>query len=107
MDILKNFEEYEAYKVEDLSEQLNNLMGVAVVDGELIGFDGEFYDGMRGNDHNMIKSGLAFDTWTELHNAVKFVRLVPESMIALVSGLRVDDDVLATIEEFGYTIEEY
>lgn len=107
MDILKNFEEYEAYKVEDLAEQLNDLMGVADVNGELIGFDGEFYDGMRGNDHNMVKSGLGFDTWAELHNAVKFVRLVPESMIALVSGLRVADDVLATIEEFGYTIEEY
>lgn len=107
MDILNNFEEYEAYKIEDLMGQLNNLMGVAVVDGELIGFDGEFYDGMRGNDHNMIKSGLGFETWEQLHNAIKFVRLVPESMIALVSGLSVGDDVLNTIEEFGYSIEEY
>lgn len=107
MDILKNFEEYEAYKVDDLAEQLSNLMGVAVVDGELIGFDGEFYDGERGNDHNMIKSGLDFGTWNDLHNTIAFVRLVPESMIALVSGLCVDEDVLNTIEEFGYTIEEY
>lgn len=107
MDILKNFEEYEAYKVDDLSEQLNNLMGVAVVDGDVIGFDGEFYDGMRGNDHNMVKSGLGFETWEQLHNAVRFVRLVPESMIALVSGLSIGDDVLRVVEEFGYTIEEY
>lgn len=107
MDILNNFEEYEAYKIEDLMEQLNNLMGVALVDGELIGFDGEFYDGMRGNDHNMVKSGLGFETWEQLHNAIKFVRLVPESMIALVSGLSVGDDVLRVVEEFGYTIEEY
>jgi alpha-acetolactate decarboxylase len=107
MDILKNFEEYEAYKIGDLTEQLSNLMGVAVVDGELIGFDGEFYDGERGNDHNIIKSGLDFDTWDDLHNAIAFVRLVPESMIALVSGLCVDDDILNTIKEFGYTIEEY
>lgn len=107
MDILKNFEEYEAYKVDDLMDQLNNLMGVAVVDGELIGFDGEFYDGERGNDHNMVKSGLGFETWEQLHNAIKFVRLVPESMIALVSGLSVGDDVLRVVEEFGYTIEEY
>lgn len=107
MDILDNFEEYEAYKIEDLMGQLNNLMGVAVVDGEIIGFDGEFYDGERGNDHNMIKSGLGFETWEELHNAVRFVRLVPESMIALVSGLSVGDDVLRVVEEFGYTIEEY
>ena len=107
MDILKNFEEYEAYRVEDLMEQLNNLMGVAVVDGELIGFDGEFYDGMRGNDHNMIKSGLGFETWEELHNTIKFIRLVPESMIALVSGLVVDDNVLSVVKEFGYSIEEY
>ena len=107
MDILKNFEEYEAYRVEDLMEQLNNLMGVAVVDGELIGFDGEFYDGMRGNDHNMIKSGLGFETWEELHNTIKFIRLVPESMIALVSGLVVDDNILSVVKEFGYSIEEY
>ena len=107
MDILKNFEDYEAYKVDDLMEQLNNLMGVAVVNDELIGFDGEFYDGERGNDHNMIKSGLGFETWEELHNAIKFVRLVPESMIALVSGLRVGDSVLSIIEKFGYSIEEY
>lgn len=107
MDILKNFEEYEAYKVDDLMEQLNNLMGVAVVDGDVVGFDGEFYDGMRGNDHNMVKSVLGFDTWEELHNTIKFVRLVPESMIALVSGLSVGDDVLRVVEEFGYSIEEY
>lgn len=107
MDILKNFEEYEAYKVEDLAAQLPNLMGVALVGGELIGFDGEFYDGERGNDHNMVKSGLDFDTWDDLHNSISFVRLVPESMIALVSGLRVDADTLDTIEAFGYTIEEY
>lgn len=107
MDILNNFEEYEAYKIKDLMEHLNNLMGVAVVDGELIGFDGEFYDGERGNDHNMIKSGLEFETWEQLHNTIKFVRLVPESMIALVSGLSVGDDVLSVVEEFGYTIEEY
>ena len=107
MDILKSFEDYEAYKVDDLMEQLNNLIGVAVVDGELIGFDGEFYDGDRGNDHNMIKSGLDFETWEELHNTIKFVRLVPESMTALVSGLSVGDNVLSVIEGFGYTIEEY
>lgn len=107
MDILKNFEEYEAYKVENLMEQLNNLMGLAVVNGDVIGFDGEFYDGMRGNDHNIVKSGLGFDTWEELHNAIRFVRLVPESMIALVSGLSVGDDVLRVVEEFGYSIEEY
>lgn len=107
MDILNNFESYEAYKITNLMEQLDNLMGVAVVDGDVIGFDGEFYDGERGNDHNMIKSGLEFETWEELHNTIKFVRLVPESMIALVSGLSVGDDVLDTIEEFGYSIEEY
>lgn len=107
MDILKNFEGYEAYRVEDLMGQLNNLMGVAVIDGELIGFDGEFCDGERGNDHNMVKSGLCFETWEQLHNTIKFVRLVPESMIALVSGLSVGDDVLSIVEEFGYSIEEY
>lgn len=107
MDILKNFEEYEAYKIDDLMGQINNLMGVAVVDGELIGFDGGFYDGMRGNDHNMVKSGLGFGTWEQLHSTIKFVRLVPESMIALISGLSVGEDVLNIIEEFGYSIEEY
>ena len=107
MDMLKNFEDYEAYKVTDLVAQLPELMGMALLGGELIGFDGEFYDGIRGSDHNAILSGLEFNSWEELHNSIPFVRLVPESMTALVSGLSVDTSILETIKDYGYTVEEY
>lgn len=107
MNMLKNFEDYEAYKVTDLVVQLPELMGMALLGGELIGFDGEFYDGMRGTDHNAILSGLEFNSWEELHNNIPFVRLVPESMTALISGLSVDTSILETIKDYGYTVEEY
>ena len=107
MDMLKNFEDYEAYKITDLAAQLPELMGMALLGGELIGFDGEFYDGMRGTDHNAILSGLEFNSWEELHNNIPLVRLVPESMTALISGLSVDTSILETIKDYGYTVEEY
>ena len=105
--MLDNFEEYEAYVINDVMESLDNLMGIAIIDGEMVGFDGEFYDGVRGNDHNMIKSGLEFDTWEDLHNAIPFVRLVPESMTALVKGLSVGNEVLEAVKAYGYTVEAY
>ena len=44
---------------------------------------------------------------SNLHNTVKFIRLVPESGVALVSGLQVSDDTLNQVEAYGYTIENY
>ena len=101
------FEEYEYTEVTNLADELPNLIGLLEYNGTLYGFDGGYFDGVRGIDHNSILSGLRFNTWTELHNNVKFIRLVPESGMALVSGLQVSDDTLTQVGQYGYTIENY
>lgn len=69
---------------------------------------GEFYEGIRGTDHATLLNVLPnSDSYTALHNNYKVARLVPESMIALVSGLRLDNDMLELLMEYGYSIEEY
>lgn len=101
------FEDYEYYQVTNVADQIDNLMGLLEYNGVLYGFDGGFCDGVRGIDHNSILSGLRFNTWTELHNTVKFIRLVPESGVALVSGLSLSSETLEQVEYAGYTIEKY
>ena len=101
------FEEYEYTEVTNLADELPNLIGLLEYNGTLYGFDGGYFDGVRGIDHNSILSGLRFNTWTELHNNVKFIRLVPESGMALVSGLQASDDTLTQVGQYGYTIENY
>lgn len=101
------FEDYEYIEVTNLPDELPNLIGLLEYNGKLYGFDGGFFDGVRGIDHNSILSGLRFNTWTDLHNNVKFVRLVPENQTALISGLLVSDDTLTQVEQYGYTIENY
>ena len=101
------FEEYEYTEVTNLADELPNLIGLLEYNGTLYGFDGGYFDGVRGIDHNSILSGLRFNTWDDLHNNVKFIRLVPESGVALVSGLQVSDDTLTQVGQYGYTIENY
>lgn len=101
------FEDYEYYQVTNVADQIDNLMGLLEYNGTLYGFDGGFCDGVRGIDHNSILSGLRFNTWNELHNTVKFIRLVPESGVALVSGLSLSSETLEAVEQAGYTIENY
>ena len=101
------FENYEYTEVTNIQDQLPNLIGLLEYNGVLYGFDGGYFDGVRGIDHNSILSGLRFNTWTDLHNGVKFIRLVPESGVALISGLQVSDDTLTQVEAYGYTIENY
>ena len=101
------FEEYEYTEVTNLADELPDLIGLLEYNGTLYGFDGGYFDGVRGIDHNSILSGLRFNTWDDLHNTVKFIRLVPESGVALISGLQVSDDTLEQVEEYGYTIENY
>ena len=101
------FEDYEYIEVTNLHDQLPNLIGLLEYNGTLYGFDGGYFDGVRGIDHNSILSGLRFNTWDDLHNNVKFIRLVPESGVALISGLQVSDDTLTQVEAYGYTIENY
>lgn len=101
------FEDYEYIEVTNIQDQLPNLIGLLEYNGTLYGFDGGYFDGVRGIDHNSILSGLRFNTWDDLHNNVKLIRLVPESGVALISGLQVSDDTLAQVEAYGYTIENY
>lgn len=101
------FEDYEYMEVTDIQDQLPNLIGLLEYNGTLYGFDGGYFDGVRGIDHNSILSGLRFNTWDDLHNNVKFIRLVPESGVALVSGLSLSSDTLNHVEQYGYTIENY
>lgn len=46
-------------------------------------------------------------TYEELHQHYAIARLVPESMVALVSGLQLDTDKLDMLKGYGYTIQEY
>ena len=69
---------------------------------------GEYCDGLRGTDHRTLLDELDKSaTYEELHQNYKVARLVPESMIALVSGLQLDADKLDLLKEYGYTIQNY
>lgn len=69
---------------------------------------GEFCDGIRGTDHATLLDVLPnSDNYKTLHNSYAVARLVPESMTALVSGLRLDDELIEMLMEYGYSIEEY
>lgn len=105
---LEMFEDYE-YTTGNINDiKLMESIGlIELNDGDVISFDGGFCDGVRGVDHNNVLSGLGFDSWEELHNNVSFVRLVPESMTALVSGKMLSGDILEVAESFGYVVEEY
>lgn len=69
---------------------------------------GEFCDGIRGTDHATLLDVLPnSDNYKSLHNSYAVARLVPESMIALVSGLSLDNKLIDLLTEYGYSIEEY
>ena len=69
---------------------------------------GEFCDGIRGNDHNILRGELPnSDTYEELHNNYAVARLVPETKTALVSGLQLSQKNIEKLTSFGYGIEKY
>lgn len=69
---------------------------------------GEYCDGIRSIDHNILLDELDHSaTYEELHQHYAVARLVPESMTALVSGLQLDADKLDTLKAYGYTVENY
>ena len=76
-------------------------------DGSLI--NGEFYDGVRNLDHNSIKSRFEPETsWKQLHDTYKFVRLVPETRMALISGGQVvPKNIKEMLKLSNYEIEVY
>lgn len=76
-------------------------------DGTLV--SGEFYDGVRNLDHNSIKSRFEPEiSWKQLHDTYKFIRLVPETRMALISGGQVvPENVKNMLKLSNYKIEVY
>lgn len=76
-------------------------------DGSLV--SGEYYDGIRSLDHNSIKSRFEPETsWKQLHDTYNFIRLVPETKTALISGSQViSENVKNMLNLSNYEIETY
>jgi len=71
--------------------------------------NGEFYDGIRNLDHNNIKSRFEPETsWKQLHDTYNFIRLVPETKMALISGSQVvSENIQNMLNSSSYEIETY
>ena len=76
-------------------------------DGSLV--NGEFYDGIRNLDHNTIKSRFEPKTsWKQLHDTYNFIRLVPETKMALVSCNQIiPENIKDMLNSSNYKIEMY
>ena len=85
-------------------------------DGSMI--DGEFDYGMRGQDHRAIFVAVDYpdyyevsnpmELWNRLHKEYKVIRLVPESMTALIkSRQRLTIEQTHALQNSGYEIETY
>lgn len=88
----------------DTTTELDTAIFI-LADGTMI--DGCFDCGVRSIDHNEMKS--YFETnWDTIHKELKVVRLIPESMVALVGvdqTLTVEQKSLLLDSE--YQVEEY
>lgn len=94
--------------VEDGIELTDNLNEAIFLFNNGLMISGEYYDGIRGTDHRTLLNELDNSTtYEELHQNYKVARLVPESMIALVSGLQLDNDKINMLKAYGYMIENY
>lgn len=75
--------------------------------------DGGFDCGSRGEDHRMIECLMETDRyddnfWDDVHEQLQVVRLVPETMYALIAkGQELTHEQLTIINENDYDIEEY
>lgn len=75
--------------------------------------DGMFDYGSRSEDHRMIECLMEsnrYDNnfWNDVHNQLGVVRLVPESMIALIiQGQELTNEQSTIINKWGYDVEEY
>lgn len=75
---------------EDEETFTNNIDEAIFILNDVSLVSGEFYDGIRNLDHNSIKSRFEPKTsWKQLHDTYNFIRLVPETKTALVSGSQV------------------
>jgi hypothetical protein len=75
--------------------------------------DGVFDSGIRGEDHRMIECLMETDRydenfWDDVHSQLGVVRLVPETMYALIAkGQQLTKQQLNIINKAGYEVEEY
>lgn len=101
-------EEMQQLLIDDGIELTDNLGQAIYLFNNGIMVSGEYCDGLRGTDHRTLLDELDNSaTYEELHQNYKVARLVPESMMALVSGLQLDADKLDTLRDYGYTVENY
>ena len=101
-------EEMQQLLIDDGIELTDNLGQAIYLFNNGLMISGEYCDGLRGTDHNTLLNELDHSaTYEELHQNYKVARLVPESMIALVSGLQLDNDKVNMLKDYGYTIENY
>lgn len=101
-------EQLEAQLLDDDIELADNLDDAIYMFNNGVLVSGEFYDGIRGADHNTLLGELPnSDTYEELHQHYAVARLVPETQTALVSGLQLSTDKLDMLKDCGYTIESY
>lgn len=95
----------QAFEPEEFTTDITEA--IFMIDNNLI--DGGFDCGIRGIDHNTLKS--LFDpstTWEALHDTYNIIRLVPESMTALIStNQTITGTQRDQLEQQGYTIEAY
>lgn len=109
--LVKRLEEIGVYTTDNPNHAIYLLP-----DGVMI--DGNFCDGMRGEDHRCIFGALNYGSyyevtnqesfWKRLHREYRIVRLVPESKVALVKGRQQLTPLQRRfILENGYTIERY
>jgi len=101
-------EQLEAQLLDDDIELADNLDNAIYMFNNGVLVSGEFYDGIRGADHNTLLGELPnSDTYEELHQHYAVARLVPETQTALVSGLQLSGNKLDMLKDYGYTIETY
>jgi len=94
--------------IDDGIELTDNLGQAIYLFNNGIMVSGEYCDGLRGTDHRTLLDELDHSTtYEELHQHYAIARLVPESMVALVSGLQLDADKLDMLRDYGYAIENY
>jgi len=101
-------EQLESQLLDDGIELADNLDDTIYMFDNGVLVSGEFCDGIRGADHNMLLGELPnSDTYEGLHQHYAVARLVPETQTALVSGLQLSTDKLDMLKDCGYTIESY
>ena len=101
-------EQLEAQLLDNDIELADNLDDAIYMFNNGVLVSGEFYDGIRGADHNTLLGELPnSDTYEELHQHYAVARLVPETQTALVSGLQLSGNKLDMLKDYGYTVETY